>query len=208
MVQSRDEQTGKATVKKVEWVTVRQVKEVETVTLAERKDGVAAETLVTTQEHPFYVEGKGFVPAGSLCIGNSIVTRAGPPLVVKSVTWNRRVEDDHTYFVGKTNGGTWVHNVNCPIVNDPKLKNIAKDLYKGANTPNPIGTGSTADAVRSEMQTGLPVGTTNPAFHSTKARQYAQALEKWLSGNPHADAHDRLVAQTLRDDLRSALKCK
>ena len=39
------------------------------------------------------------------------------------MTWNRRsegydvynfvVEDDHTYFVGKANGGAWVHNVNC-----------------------------------------------------------------------------------------------
>ena len=65
----------------------------------------------------------GFVPAGALAIGNSIVTRAGPALVVKAVKWNHRaqgydvynfvVEDDHTYFVGKAHGGAWVHNIEC-----------------------------------------------------------------------------------------------
>jgi len=59
--------------------------------------------------------------------------RAGPQLSVRSVTWKRdtaeqlsahagvgshtvynlTVEDDHTYFVGTTGGGTWVHNGIC-----------------------------------------------------------------------------------------------
>src|SRR5689334_20142194 len=75
---------------------------------------------MATREHPFYVRGKGFVPAGGLAVGNAIITRAGPPLVVASIQWNRRaegykvynfvVEDDHSYFVGLTNGGAWVHN--------------------------------------------------------------------------------------------------
>ena len=33
------------------------------------------ETIETTGEHPFYVEGEGFTPAGRLAIGNAIVTR-------------------------------------------------------------------------------------------------------------------------------------
>jgi hypothetical protein len=63
---------------------------------------------------------KGFVPAGGLAVGNAIVTRAGPALVVHSIQWHRRaqgytvynfvVEDDHSYFVGTHNGGAWVHN--------------------------------------------------------------------------------------------------
>ena len=81
------------------------------------------EKITATGEHPFYVQGKGFVPARRLAVGNAIVTRAGPGLVVQSVTSHRRakrytvhnfvVEDDHTYFVGRTNGGTWVHNIEC-----------------------------------------------------------------------------------------------
>ena len=74
--------------------------------------------------------------AGSLGIGTSIVRRAGPLLSVQSVTWHRAqaqagqsllaskpytvynltVEDDHTFFVGTTGGGTWVHNT-CAFAN-------------------------------------------------------------------------------------------
>ena len=80
-----------------------------------------------------YVAGQGFVEAGSLGIGTSLVSRAGPALQVTGLTWqknkaqelaagsssasfggytvyNLTVEDDHTFFVGTANGGTWVHN--------------------------------------------------------------------------------------------------
>lgn len=56
----------------------------------------------------------------NLGIGTSIVTRAGPALVVKSLisrtikggvnVYNFTVDGDHTYFVGIANGGAWVHN--------------------------------------------------------------------------------------------------
>ena len=85
---------------------------------------------------------------------------------------------------------------------DPKLKNLVNDLYKGAKGPNPIGTGSTADAVRNELLTGLP---THGRFHSQKAQEYINALTKWLRNNPNASHQDRLVAQSLLDDLTAAL---
>ena len=47
-----------------------------------------------------------------------------------------------------------------PQVADAKLGNIVRDLYKGAKMPNPIGTGSTADAIRSELATGLATQST------------------------------------------------
>jgi len=85
------------------------------------------ETLTCTPEHPLYVQGQGFVLAGQLGIGTSIVTRAGPALQVTGLTWqkdkaqelaagspgssfggytvyNLTVEDDHTFFVGTTGG--------------------------------------------------------------------------------------------------------
>ena len=90
-------------------------------------------------EHPLYVQGQGWVEAGSLGIGTSIVSRAGPAMQVTDLTWqknkaqelaagssgssfggytvyNLTVADDHTFFVGTTGGGIWVHNV-CPINN-------------------------------------------------------------------------------------------
>ena len=77
------------------------------------------ETIETTGEHPFYVAGEGFVPAGRLAIGNAIVTRAGPVTRLVKAVWNTApktvynftVEGDHTYFVGNKDGGLWVHNV-------------------------------------------------------------------------------------------------
>ena len=69
------------------------------------------------------VQGVGFVIAGSLALGNAIVTRAGPALTVAKIEWkqgkqpvavyNFEVEEDHTYFVGSANGGLWVHNPVC-----------------------------------------------------------------------------------------------
>ena len=89
-----------------------------------------------------------------------------------------------------------------PQVSNPKLNNLVNDLYKGAKTPNPIGTGSTADAVRNELLTGLPTG---GRFHSQKAQDYINALQNFLRKNPNASNHDRMVAQSLLDDLTSAL---
>lgn len=90
-----------------------------------------------------------------------------------------------------------------PTVSDPKLKNLVRDLYKGANAKKPVGTGSTADAIREELLTGKPVGGT---FHTQKGQQYSRALEKWLSKNPGASESDRDAARSILDDLRSALE--
>ena len=97
----------------------------------------ATETITCTPEHPLFVQGQGWVEAGSVGIGSSIVSRAGPALAVTNLIWqkdksgelaagslgssvggytvyNLTVEKDHTFFVGTTGGGTWVHNA-CSI---------------------------------------------------------------------------------------------
>jgi len=90
----------------------------------------------------------------------------------------------------------------APKVTNPKLNNLVDNLYKGAKGPNPIGTGSTADAVRNELITGLP---TCGRFHSQKAQETINGLTNWLRRNPNTSHHDRLVAQSLLDDLKAAL---
>jgi hypothetical protein len=89
-----------------------------------------------------------------------------------------------------------------PRVVNSKLGNLVRDLYKGAKTKNPIGTGSTADAIRHEIATGRPVG---GKFHTQKGQQYIQALENWLGKNPTASPGDRSVAQSIIADLRNTL---
>jgi len=97
---------------------------------------------------------------------------------------------------------TQASEVVAPRVVNSKLNNLVNDLYKGAKGPRPIGTGSTADAVRNELATGL---STHGRFHSQKGQEYINALMKWLRNNPNASHHDRLVAQSLLDDLKAAL---
>jgi len=92
-----------------------------------------------------------------------------------------------------------------PTVTNQKLKNIVKELYKGTKSPNPIGTGSTADAIRNEIRTGLR---THGVWHSEKGRQFVRALEKWLKKQASASASDRTVARQLLADLQSALRGK
>jgi RHS repeat-associated protein len=92
-----------------------------------------------------------------------------------------------------------------PTVSNPKLQNIVNDLYKGTKNPNPVGNGTTTDAIRNELRTNQPTGGT---FHFDKGRQYIRALNNWLKNNPGASAADRQAAVSLRDDLANALAGK
>ena len=96
-VVTRNPQTGATEYKQVLSTSCTEADVVLAVTLADAKTGQAVETLTATRLHPFAVEGKGFVPAGGLAVGNSIVTRAGPALVVKDVQWLRRPEGYSVY---------------------------------------------------------------------------------------------------------------
>lgn len=78
-----------------------------------------------------------------------------------------------------------------PTVENTKLQNVVNDLHKGTTNPSRVGTGTTADAVRNELETGEPTGGT---FHFEKAQQYSTALSNLLkSGN--LNDYDQLVAQ-------------
>lgn len=89
-----------------------------------------------------------------------------------------------------------------PRVSDAKLQNIINDLYKGTTNLGRVGNGTTAVAVRQELATGRSVG---GRFQLQKANDYARGLENWLRNNPNDPYQDRLVAQSVLDDLRSAL---
>ena len=89
-----------------------------------------------------------------------------------------------------------------PKPSNKDLQNLVKDLYKGTKSKNPVGTGSTADAIRNERVTGLP---TNGKYHTQKGEEYTTALTKWLTKNPNASHYDRLVAESLKYDLEHAL---
>src|SRR5262245_12785792 len=74
----------------------------------------------TTPEHPFFVYGRGWIPAGMLEIGDVLRSHDGQKLPVEAVTdsgevttvYNFRIAEYHTYFVGSAAWGfsLWVHN--------------------------------------------------------------------------------------------------
>lgn len=77
---------------------------------------IAGEWIETTPEHPFYVEGKGWTPAGDLEFGDQIRQADGEfesvwlkwDIQKYQEMYNLTVDEAHTYFVGE---GQWlVHN--------------------------------------------------------------------------------------------------
>ena len=73
-------------------------------------------TLHTTRQHRFFVPERGFLAAGRLTPGMSVVTLGNQYLTVlgstpverEAIVYNLEVAQAHTYFVGPQ--GVWVHN--------------------------------------------------------------------------------------------------
>lgn len=89
-----------------------------------------------------------------------------------------------------------------PQVSSTRLQNLVDNLYKGTTNPNRVGNGTTMDAIRSEVATGV---TTGGRMHTVKGQETLQGLNNWLRRNPDAPYHDRLVAQSLADELAQVL---
>ncbi len=127
------------------------------------------ETLTTTQEHPFYVEEVGFVPAGELEAGQQIATADGMPVTIKAVdltpfqlvAYNYTVEDYSTYFVGES--GLWVHN-SCNVGSKSVLTN-----RQAREVASQLGlkevTGNVPSAVQREVGR-------NPVYYDKKTNSY------------------------------------
>lgn len=85
-----------------------------------------------------------------------------------------------------------------PHVTDPKLRKITNKLYRDDAE---LGSGSTAEAIRYERETGLPV---KGSFHSQKGRESIKNLNDWLRDNPKASPGDRAAAESMLRDLKNA----
>jgi len=84
---------------------------------------VGGHKIGTTAEHPLHVAGKGWIPAGDLQVGDTLLDFDGPNKTVDGVistgefgtVVNLEIEDCHTYFVGGEDWGfsVWAHNAKC-----------------------------------------------------------------------------------------------
>ena len=167
-VASRDPKTGKNSFKRVSQTFKRTATELIEIELADVETGKVVDSIKGTPEHPFFVEGGGTVPLGKLEVGAKVVTHTGTA-VVKSLkheehpegvpVYNFEVEDDHTYFVGKSSA--WVHN-DCEYA-------PLKFLHSNPAVQNPSGYAFWRNKTTQEIIQSLKPGAGNNISLVTKS---------------------------------------
>jgi hypothetical protein len=94
--------------------------------------------LRTTDEHPFWVEGRGWMRADALVPGSMVDTLGGPATVLalsftgeRTTVHNISVEGNQNYFVGAD--GVWVHNTQLcwPRAADTKSISDLPQQFRG-----------------------------------------------------------------------------
>jgi hypothetical protein len=176
-----------------------------TVRLADRAEKVV-QTLTATPDHRFFVVGHGAVALRRLGIGTQVITRAGPPLVIRSLVkheypkgipvYNFEVQGDHTYFVGTAHGGTWVHN-RCANDLHHIFPNKFKSFFRDAGLDNNQYTVELDQHVHLSGVHGvggLPFPNGMPGILPGR---YNQVWADWIAQNPNADVFD-IVDQGIR----------
>jgi len=86
-----------------------------------KNDENIEDTIFTTEEHPFWIQNKGWLKAALLQPGMKLLDRDDgvleviyhEKLVHMDTVYNIEVEATHTYHVGRM--GVWVHNACCEI---------------------------------------------------------------------------------------------
>lgn len=112
LVYAADADTLEVSLKPVLETYIRETSELVHVT-------VNGEKIVSTHDHPYYVNKKGFINAEALWIGAELIDNNGDILFVEEIykeildnqtrtVYNFKVDEYHTYFVG--NKFAWVHN--------------------------------------------------------------------------------------------------
>ena len=133
-VWSENPETNSKALKKVKKIFVREKDSL--IRLA-----INGEVIETTDEHPFYVEGRGFTAAKELKIGDEVRLEDGTAARIESSetrqldrpvkVYNFEVEDYHTYYVSEQK--VLVHNTCSKPTN---RKQLAKPAVSEKQVPN------------------------------------------------------------------------
>ena len=104
-VLSQNVETGEKGYKEVKRLYIKEID-----TLVHLK--INGEEIDTTENHPFWVVGIGWIAAGNLRVGDKVLLKTGEISTVESITvekldkpvkvYNFEVEDWHTYFVAES----------------------------------------------------------------------------------------------------------
>ncbi|MBG9736744.1 polymorphic toxin-type HINT domain-containing protein [Paenibacillus alvei] len=130
-VLSKNEETGETAYKEVTHLYRNDKEVIYELTVGDQ-------VIETTDNHPFLVEGKGWVLAVDLQVKDKLQQSNGNTLTIDNIkivkhdekvkVYNFTVADFHTYFVSEL--GIWVHNINsfCGTASD--LANMARNSKK------------------------------------------------------------------------------
>jgi hypothetical protein len=154
------------------------------------------ETIGVTPEHPFQVQGRGWVSAGELVAGDRIERLGSGALTVGHVekdasrhdTYNFEVAEFHTYFVGRL--AAWAHN-SCKV--DPDAINW-KSVKQFGHTFSEHGSG----AKNTERLMDRALGTGNPQGQWLNNEKAAEALRATKVDGPAAVRVPSGLAQVIK----------
>ena len=126
---------------------------------------VGGKKIVSTPDHPYYVEGRGFVNACQLCIGSPLLDADGKILEIEQIykeqlgkneevtVYNFQVEDWHTYHVGEME--VLVHNAEYESgLNSNLLDELANSGVK-YNPEDIVAITKTADGKLVWLENGI-----------------------------------------------------
>lgn len=164
------------------------------------------QSILVTDDHPFFVKDRGWVRAEDLLAGEEVVNENGDVIFVSAnaddkrpdgiTVYNLEVEDSHTFYVsggfGTVDEFVWVHN-SCSS-NAAKLRGALEDVGEavpsGSNwAAHIIPTGTWANRqVRTEvakLQTmlsdaGLNINKAYNGFFSTRSDHFGTHTDKYI----------------------------
>ncbi|MFI5776013.1 hypothetical protein [Nocardia sp. NPDC051570] len=174
--------------------------------LSELGNGVLAERIAmyTARIGRFITELAGKVARLAGRITETITTKLGE-LVKKLAAWLEKAKTRLVRSGGDEPPRPGLPKKPSPVkptAKDPKLQNLINNLYKGANSEDRVGDGTTADAVRNELQTLQQTGN---HWHLVKAMETQRSLANWLMNRANTDPADRAVAIAELKNLMDAL---
>jgi hypothetical protein len=164
-------------------------------------DALAPEVMEITPGHPVYVEGKGWVDAEKLVVGDRLRRTDGGWAEVREVervvlatpklVYNFTVKGMHTYFVLEV--GVLVHNVDCLPTSANGYLGAAEGFPNTPRLGDPVFYPSTPKRGQ-DLTELLDKAATDPSLTTNK--EYIYAIEKSGNirvGNHHDIVHSQLV---------------
>lgn len=218
LVLSRSSIDGQTAEKPVTLTLQRLVSEV--VELELRSGDGRVESLLTTPNHPLWVVGKGWVPAGELASGDRISTVDSLDALVVSArastreeplrVYNFEVADFHSYFVGGM--GVWAHNPRCRVWDTTRAlqgneRDILDDMRRIARAHQDAGSDGIVTVVYDPAEGGFYTGRSGPSdpegarlARSPLGREIEEDVEPRGLSHPRNCGEGRACNRLLRDD--------